>query len=366
MTSQHHNALFFAARGKHKSVLEFLLLRGINKTQTPSGETPIHLAASQEDPEIVLLLMEHGFSPYQQTSYGETILHIACRNGSIKILDFCLKGILDLPRLYRDRHHPIKSAITENQNSLIEFLIKSNPELLTDDLLEFAKNRGSEKTIKQLLTYRYCPWVLEKHEISTEKAPLRLSITNPLKNLFFGLKKVSGNHLHSLADKLILTLPEIVNMSSEELENALHQISTFYKKQFHRKPGVYALLLHTLFTEFSLAIKNYVKAREDLPHQESLELILKKEREKICPINLDSPKNPTRLLQPDGSLGLQSYERQALKTWIKYAKNDPSTKAGASLSSMIAFSAMPQKAIEDVLKTQKEIRAKKRKAEEIS
>ena len=57
------------------------------------GYRLVHYTAERNDDDlisIINLLLDHGAEIYDQTSEGMTILHIACKNGNVQLVEYCL------------------------------------------------------------------------------------------------------------------------------------------------------------------------------------------------------------------------------------------------------------------------------------
>lgn len=60
------------------------------------GYRVIHYASERTDNSIPFLevLINHGANLADKTSDGKTVLHIACKNGNVKLCQFCLSKAL--------------------------------------------------------------------------------------------------------------------------------------------------------------------------------------------------------------------------------------------------------------------------------
>ena len=78
-------------RGAKKEV-ESLIKQGVdvNATTDPTGLTPLHLAASKGDKDMVELLLEHGANINARNMSRLTPLRMAVRGGHIEVADFLM------------------------------------------------------------------------------------------------------------------------------------------------------------------------------------------------------------------------------------------------------------------------------------
>lgn len=100
-------------------------------TESFLSESPLHLAISQGQEEIVKILLAHGLEVTVTNLYGETPLHIACRRGNIGIV----KRLLEAGSLinYKDCGEctPLFHAIYSHQTEVADLLIEGGCDLDT-------------------------------------------------------------------------------------------------------------------------------------------------------------------------------------------------------------------------------------------
>ncbi|PIQ23564.1 hypothetical protein COW36_13915 [bacterium (Candidatus Blackallbacteria) CG17_big_fil_post_rev_8_21_14_2_50_48_46] len=91
-TNYQETALFKALRYGQNEIARFLLTQGA-KTQIKNawGETPLHLAASRQDLDLVQNLLGDGRHINQRTYFGQTPLHQTAMQGSLQMVKFLIE-----------------------------------------------------------------------------------------------------------------------------------------------------------------------------------------------------------------------------------------------------------------------------------
>lgn len=124
-----------------------------------AGGTLLHYASAEGAADAVNLLLKKGFDPNKPaTTYGETPLHAACRNGNVENMEILLAhgGHIDTSESYRN---PLFAAIIGSSSEIVQRLLEAGIDsnvvyTLEDgsvvDALEFARRRGEVDCIHAL------------------------------------------------------------------------------------------------------------------------------------------------------------------------------------------------------------------------
>lgn len=94
-------------------------------------DSPLHLAISQGQEEMVIMLLDYGLEVMVTNLYGETPLHIACRQGSIGIVKALLEAGSSINCKDCGECTPLFHAIYSHQTEVADILIKAGCDLDT-------------------------------------------------------------------------------------------------------------------------------------------------------------------------------------------------------------------------------------------
>jgi ankyrin repeat protein len=147
-------AITAALYGGQKRIVKALLEKRVNlNIPTPTGETPLFVAAGQEDPEIVRLLIEAGAALDGTDQF--TPLRIASALGHIEVVKVLLDKRASID-LIDNGYTPLHAAILRGHYSIVELLLQkgANPNISNnngDSPLHTAVNDVHHKIVEFLL-----------------------------------------------------------------------------------------------------------------------------------------------------------------------------------------------------------------------
>ncbi len=159
-----HAAAFFG----HVLLLDDLLKNPLAKplihARDKDQKIPLHCAVYREPkPEVVKLLLEKGSDPNSQNAVGYTPLHLACRNGHVKSVNYLKKKGARFDMANSRHELPLDLAIYSNQDEVLHRLLKTSKRLpiekrledheghLFNCLIQAQKNKLIEEQIVYLL-----------------------------------------------------------------------------------------------------------------------------------------------------------------------------------------------------------------------
>ena len=131
-TDTGETALHLAASNQDHTLAELLLEFGADQNKvTKNGATALHAAAWEDCASIVELLLEHGSEPDAATTdNGETPLHYAARRGFEYIAQQLTEAGADLNKQTRDNGAtPLHSAVSNRQGPVVEFLLQNGADI---------------------------------------------------------------------------------------------------------------------------------------------------------------------------------------------------------------------------------------------
>ncbi|KAG8567632.1 hypothetical protein GDO81_013721 [Engystomops pustulosus] len=98
-------------------------------------QTPLHLAVITDQPELVALLLQHRASPLIPDRNGQTCIHLACENGSVRSLEVLIRtGIRDLESTNYHGMTALHLAIRSGRRDITECLLEHGADVNAVDL----------------------------------------------------------------------------------------------------------------------------------------------------------------------------------------------------------------------------------------
>jgi len=186
---QHRPAVFLAVERGHLRLVEILCGKGCSlSARDGTGITPLHMAASKGQPDIVKLLIQHGAQiDTASTRGGNTALHFAAAGN----------------------HHQVVQLLIEQGAEVNQ----QNFDGMTS--LMFAANRGNLKTAKTLLDHGADPGHVDKDG-------------NTALLLHCSSVSVSAE----MVDMLAIS-PRLINRSNKQGYSPVLQVATSQSRQTH-------------------------------------------------------------------------------------------------------------------------------------
>lgn len=121
-------------------VAEVLMNAGLspNDNSPSSGQTPLMIAASDGNTDLMEVLLSHGADIHAQDKSGKNVAHFACIGGHLKVVrilrttavNWNKQGSLGIDSVYFDGISPLHIAAADEESHVLEFLIDEN--LVTD------------------------------------------------------------------------------------------------------------------------------------------------------------------------------------------------------------------------------------------
>ena len=148
--------LHFASAGYRRSCLDickWYIENGIdlNKIKDKSMSTPLHYAVRLDNLEVFSYLFENGADLYSKNRFGQTVLHQAAKNSSIKIANFIMMHykIEDISIEDNFGRTPISLAVQQKSLDMVKLLFRSGGHFDTktnqgNTLLHYSIDRDSK------------------------------------------------------------------------------------------------------------------------------------------------------------------------------------------------------------------------------
>ena len=121
-------------------VVKVLLEAGFNPNDScpSSGQTPLMIATSDGNTDLMEVLLSHGADVHAQDKHGKNVAHFACIGGYLKAVQILRttavnwnkQGGFAIDSVYFDHISPLHIAAAKKESRLLEFLIDEN--LVTD------------------------------------------------------------------------------------------------------------------------------------------------------------------------------------------------------------------------------------------
>jgi ankyrin repeat protein len=132
----------------NQSIIDVLLkAKADPNLTTPSGTTPLALAAKQVNIDVLLALLEAKANPNTVINEGQTLLHIATANGNLKMVQYLIKRKASIMLEDKDGNTPLSIAMENGHDNIIKELLNA----VTFSKESFDKGYKSlEKLVKEL------------------------------------------------------------------------------------------------------------------------------------------------------------------------------------------------------------------------
>ncbi|XP_050503639.1 ankyrin-1-like [Diabrotica virgifera virgifera] len=133
-----HKAVDFRDLGLAKKLLE--LGADVNSVNNPEKQCPLHFATAKNNIEMVRLLTEAGANMQCSDFDGDMPIHIAAKEGHIKIIKYFLKKGMDIDIINENtKMTPLQMAAYRGHMEVVDFLLLNNANVNLKDY----QNRSS-------------------------------------------------------------------------------------------------------------------------------------------------------------------------------------------------------------------------------
>ena len=156
------SALVLAVIKNNPEIVQILMENHVdpNWRVTKSHPTPIELAVTQGNIEIIVILLNHKATPCK-TSQGKTLFQWAIDKGHAPVVSALLKHGAD-PNQLCSNQTPLHRAIDQGHAAVVSVLLKQKPHLDTPDMrgwspLHLAAHHGLVETVAELLKHHANP-----------------------------------------------------------------------------------------------------------------------------------------------------------------------------------------------------------------
>ncbi|XP_062592261.1 putative ankyrin repeat protein RF_0381 [Saccostrea cucullata] len=196
--------LHYASRIGEFSISRYLVAKypKLINVKNNQGYTVLHSGFVCGDRELVSFLIEKGLDINALTNEGESVLHIACRNGKYDACEFI---VINYPKLIdvkdNDGYTALHSACVNGDRKLISFLIQKglNISALTNDgesVLDIACLNGRYDACEFLITH--FPQLIDVRNNSGYKALNSACVNGDRKLISFLIEK--GSDVNSMTN----------------------------------------------------------------------------------------------------------------------------------------------------------------------
>ncbi len=140
-------ALRWAVKDRRHEQVENLLIAGAdpNRTNVFDMKIPLHVAIEQSDVEMVRILLKYGAKPNQKNSFGDAMLHDAAESGNLEIVKMLVEAGAIVNRK-TDSGSPIKAALKEGHEDVVDYLIQHGADLESRKTLVYGHRVESSST----------------------------------------------------------------------------------------------------------------------------------------------------------------------------------------------------------------------------
>eukprot|EP00210_Caulerpa_lentillifera_P006950 g6645.t1 len=279
--------IFLAMRHRWIECLKVLLEAGADPNV--DGKCALHKAVRSENVAAVKLLVENKADVNIQNQNGETAIYLAAKNGFVDSLEVLLEYGAD-PNIRTQREdcglsgdYALHKAIHEGNINAVKLLLKHGADIAairSDGLTPVEVALSSKPPRQDIIDYLF--------DVST--------VTEQMTKLAFRCKyaeQMLQEHIMDIDETMLIR--EQAELQIEELKTELESHST----------------------------------RRELAEQTLRSLQSDMEQCVCCPITLEVMHDP--VIASDG----HTYEREAIKQWLRYKKESPVTRQPLSSSMLI-------------------------------
>ncbi|XP_022237468.1 serine/threonine-protein phosphatase 6 regulatory ankyrin repeat subunit A-like [Limulus polyphemus] len=134
--SQTRPAICLCVERGHVEMVQLLLKWGCSINQyDPTGQTPLHIAASHGRICMVDLLLKNRANVKAVTNYGHTALHLAAQQPSLEIVKMLVEAGSDLERMDHDGRTPLGCACIQGNARIVEYLVAQGAKVNIKDTM---------------------------------------------------------------------------------------------------------------------------------------------------------------------------------------------------------------------------------------
>lgn len=174
------SAVHIAAAQDECQILDMLIAAGVdvNSVSRDVCRTPLHFAASNGLTRNVSVLLEAGADPTMVDKYGRTPLHIAAYSNSLDIVLLLINAVpaeakssyVNLSSNSVDYLLPLQSAVAHGSMKIIEVLVNHGAALSCIDskqstLLHYASSSKHPKVLRYLLQLSACQVLIDNRNL---------------------------------------------------------------------------------------------------------------------------------------------------------------------------------------------------------
>lgn len=143
------HALCVAIEKKDTSMLSAILMHAsvdVNRTRGPQGPSPLSLAASTQNEDIIMMLLLHEALTLSGASEKGTLLHEAARLGHTEVfrhlLSHASRGIIDINAEDSDGNTALELAVRGNQSHIVSLLLRHK-----DVVVDLPSGHGKDSVL---------------------------------------------------------------------------------------------------------------------------------------------------------------------------------------------------------------------------
>ncbi|XP_067653192.1 ankyrin-3-like [Haliotis asinina] len=153
------NILHVACRGGNAKIVNYILMQNIVHINSKGDEdmTPVLIAAYHGNNEAFDILVKRGADLSVTDEDGDNILHVACRGGNAKIVNYILmQNIVHINSKGDEDMTPVLIAAYHGNNEAFDVLVKRGADLTVidedgDNILHVACRGGNAKIVNYIL-----------------------------------------------------------------------------------------------------------------------------------------------------------------------------------------------------------------------
>ncbi|EAX93779.1 ankyrin repeat protein, putative [Trichomonas vaginalis G3] len=191
-------ALHLAAQNNNKELIEFLLSHGVNINEPDNeGITALHKAAWSYNKETVELLLSHGANINDKDDYGEHVLHIAVWKANAELIELLLSHGANINEGDFNGTTALHMAVDKNNKEITELLLSHGASINKKINLEKPLFIMQPKIILKKSLYFFFHMVqISIRKIKMEEQHYILSqIIKKKPNIFFHILQMSNQKM---------------------------------------------------------------------------------------------------------------------------------------------------------------------------